>query len=101
MKTYFALFVIASCSTLVLTPLIRRLCQRFNLLDVPADARRVHTSAIPRLGGLAIYLSLMLALSSLFFISNLVTETLHYYTPVLFKVLIPSSLVLLLGVYDD
>ncbi|MGH9873217.1 MAG: glycosyltransferase family 4 protein [Pyrinomonadaceae bacterium] len=102
MKTYFALFLIAASSTLILTPLIRRLCQRFKLLDVPADGRRVHTNAIPRLGGVAIYLSLMLALSSLLFVSNLVTEVLGtYYMPVLIKVLVPSSLVLLLGVYDD
>ncbi|HLN99909.1 MAG TPA: MraY family glycosyltransferase [Pyrinomonadaceae bacterium] len=101
MKTYFALFLIASFSSLVITPLMRRFCQRFKLLDVPVDGRRVHTSAIPRLGGVAIYLSIALALLSLFFVSNLVTESLHYYRPVLFKVLLPSSLVLLLGIYDD
>jgi len=101
LKTYFALFLIATIASLIITPLIRRLCERFQLLDVPADGRRVHTSAIPRLGGVAIYLSLLLALSSLLFVSNLVTESLHFYTPVLFKVLIPTSLVLLLGIYDD
>jgi len=100
-KTYFALFLIATFSALVITPVVRRLCERFKLLDVPADGRRVHTSAIPRLGGVAIYLSLLLALSSLLFVSNLVTESLQFYTPVLLKVLIPASLVLLLGVYDD
>lgn len=101
MKTYFALFLISSVSALIITPLIRRLCQRLELLDVPADGRRVHTYAIPRLGGVAIYLSLMLALGSLLLVSNLVTESLQYYKPVLFKVLVPSSLVLLLGIYDD
>ncbi|HSS19383.1 MAG TPA: MraY family glycosyltransferase [Pyrinomonadaceae bacterium] len=101
MKTYFVLFVIATLSTLVITPLIRRLCERFKLLDVPADGRRVHTIAIPRLGGVAIYLSVLIALASLLFVSNLLTETLAYYRPLFFKVLIPSSLVLLLGVYDD
>ena len=101
MKTYFALFIIATCSALVITPLVRRLCERFRLLDVPADGRRVHTIAIPRLGGVAIYLSLLLALSSLLVVSNLVTDSLTYYSPVFFKVLIPSSLVLLLGVFDD
>jgi UDP-GlcNAc:undecaprenyl-phosphate GlcNAc-1-phosphate transferase len=100
-KTYFALFLIATLSALVITPLIRRLCERFKLLDDHADERRVHTSAIPRLGGVAIFLSLMLALSSLLFVSNLLTDTLRFYTPVLIKVLIPSALVLLLGVYDD
>lgn len=101
MKTYFALFIIATSSALVITPVVRRLCERFKLLDVPADGRRVHTTAIPRLGGVAIYLSLMLALSSLLFVSNLVTEWLQFYTSVFVKVLVPSTLVLLLGVYDD
>src|SRR6266478_1954305 len=101
MKTYFALFLIATFSALAITPLIRRLCERFKLLDVPADERRVHTRAIPRLGGVAIYLSVLLALSSLLFVSNLLTESLQFYRTVLFKVLVPSSLVLLLGIYDD
>ncbi len=101
MKTYFALFLIATFASLIITPLIRRLCERFKLLDVPADGRRVHTIAIPRLGGVAIYLSLLLALSSLLLVSNVLTETLAFYRPQLFKVLIPCSLVLLLGVYDD
>ncbi len=101
MKTYFALFLLSTFSALAITPVIRRLCQRFNLLDVPADDRRVHTSGIPRLGGVAIYLSIVVALSSLLLVTNLVTETLGYYGPVFLKILIPSSLVLLLGVYDD
>lgn len=101
MKTYFALFVISTLSALVITPLVRRACERFTLLDLPAGGRRVHTRATPRLGGVAIYLSLGLALSSLLFISNLVTEYLAYYNPMFFKVLVPSSLVLLLGIYDD
>lgn len=101
MKTYFAIFLIATFSALIITPLIRRLCDRFQLLDVPADGRRVHTKSIPRLGGVAIFLSLMLALASLLFVSNILTEALLYYRPMFFKVLVPACLVLLLGVYDD
>ncbi len=101
MKTYFILFVIATFSTLIITPMVRRLCERFRLLDIPADGRRVHTVGIPRLGGVAIYLSSLIALSSLLFVSNLLTETLSYFSPMFLKVLIPSSLVLLLGIYDD
>lgn len=101
MKTYFALFLIAATASLTITPLVRRVCQRFKLLDVPVDDRRVHTSAIPRLGGVAVYVSLLLALSSLLFVSNLVTENLQYFLPILVKILIPTTLVLLLGVYDD
>ena len=101
MKTYFALFLIATFSALVITPLIRRLCQRFKLLDVPVDGRRVHKRAIPRLGGIAIYASIVLALSILPLISNLLTQSLRAYTSGLFLVLVPATLVLILGVYDD
>jgi UDP-GlcNAc:undecaprenyl-phosphate GlcNAc-1-phosphate transferase len=101
LKTYFALFLIATFSALVITPLVRRFCERFRLLDIPADGRRLHTNAIPRLGGVAIFLSLMLAMSSLFFVSNLLTQSLAFYAPVIFKVLVPAALVLLLGIYDD
>ena len=101
MKTYFALFLIATFASLTITPLIRRLCERFKLLDVPADGRRVHKSAIPRLGGIGIYVSVMLALSTLPLISNLLTQSLRAYTSGLFIVLVPATLVLIFGIYDD
>ena len=101
MNTYFALFLIATFSALVITPLVRRLCERFKALDVPVDGRRVHTNATPRLGGLAIYASLMLALSTLPLVSNLLTQSLRTHFPELFVALVPATLVLLLGVYDD
>lgn len=101
MKTFFALFLIAICAALLITPLVRRLCERFKLLDVPADGRRVHKYGIPRLGGVAIYASLMLALATLPLVSNLLTQSLRTYTTELLIALVPATLVLLLGVYDD
>ena len=101
MKTYFALFLIATIASLITTPLIRRLCQRFKLLDVPADGRRIHRTAIPRLGGIALYFSCLSALSLLPFVDNLLTETLSGFKTEFFTLAIPATLVLLLGVYDD
>lgn len=101
MKTYFALFVIATFASLVITPLIRRLCERFRLLDVPTDGRRVHINAVPRLGGIAIFLSMAVALSTLPLVSNLLTHSLAYYKDQMLVAAIPATLVLLLGIYDD
>lgn len=101
MHTYFALFLIATLSSLILTPVIRRLCQRFNLLDVPKDGRRMHTSGVPRLGGVAIYLACVTALSALPFVDNLLTQTLRGYSTQIFVAFIPATLVLILGIYDD
>ncbi|HYJ88705.1 MAG TPA: MraY family glycosyltransferase [Pyrinomonadaceae bacterium] len=101
MYTYFGLFLIATFASLVLTPLVRRLCERFNLLDVPVDGRRMHSKAVPRLGGVAIYISCLLALATLPFIDNILTQTLRGYTPQILVALIPATLVFLFGVYDD
>jgi UDP-GlcNAc:undecaprenyl-phosphate GlcNAc-1-phosphate transferase len=101
LKTYFALFLIATIASLITTPLIRRLCQRYNLLDVPLDGRRVHRTAIPRLGGIALYMSCLSALSLLPFLDNLLTQTLSTFKSEFFTLLIPATLVLLLGAYDD
>ena len=101
MKTYFALFSIATFASLVTTPLIRRLCQRYNLLDVPTDGRRLHRTAIPRLGGLALYVSCLAALSMLPFVDNLLTQNLSGLKSEFLTLLVPATLVLLLGAYDD
>ncbi|HEV2885045.1 MAG TPA: MraY family glycosyltransferase [Pyrinomonadaceae bacterium] len=101
MNTYFALFLIATLASLVLTPLVRRLCERMSLLDVPRDGRRVHKRAIPRLGGVAIYFSCLIALTTLPLVDNLLTQTLRSYRSEIFVALIPATLVLLVGIYDD
>ncbi len=43
------------------TPLIRILAIRFNAIDVPKDERRVHKIPIPRMGGLAIFLGIIIS----------------------------------------
>ena len=101
MKTYFALFLIATIASLVTTPLIRRLCQRYNLLDVPLDGRRIHRTAVPRLGGIALYFACVSTLSLLMFWDNLLTQTLSSMKSDILTLLIPATLVLLLGAYDD
>ncbi len=101
MKTYFALFSIATIASLMATPVIRRLCERYKLLDVPLDGRRIHRRAVPRLGGVALYLSCLAALSMLPFVDNLLTQTLGGFKSEFLTLSIPATLVLLLGAYDD
>jgi UDP-GlcNAc:undecaprenyl-phosphate/decaprenyl-phosphate GlcNAc-1-phosphate transferase len=101
LKTYFALFLIATIASLITTPLIRRFCQRYKLLDVPLDGRRIHRTAVPRLGGIALYISCLATLSLLWFWDNLLTQTLSGMKSAILTLLIPATLVLLLGAYDD
>ena len=101
MKTYFALFSIATVASLITTPVIRRLCERYKLLDVPLDGRRIHRRAVPRLGGVALYFSCLAALSMLPFVDNLLTQTLSGFKSEFLTLFVPATLVLLLGAYDD
>src|SRR5437764_1908355 len=101
MKTYIAVFVVALFSSLLLTPIIRRLSIRWGWLDVPRDDRRVHHKAIPRVGGLAILISVLIALLSLPLVDNLVTQSLLQDKWMLIMIFAPAVLVTLLGLYDD
>ena len=71
------------------------------MLDIPLDGRRIHQTAVPRLGGVALYVSCLIALSLLPFVDNLLTQTLSALKPEFLTLLIPATLVLLLGGYDD
>lgn len=101
MKSYFAIFVIAVLSATVLTPLLRRLCQRWGLVDESRDSRRVHVTPTPRLGGIAIFASVVIALSGLLLIHNNLTAALHADIRKMIAFLVCATLVLLIGVYDD
>lgn len=101
MKTYLLLFSLATFSSLALTPTVRRLCQRFRWLDESRGRRRIHARATPRLGGIAIYLSLIIGLLPLLVIDNAVTASLSGNELYLLRVLVPATLTLLLGVIDD
>lgn len=50
-------FVLAICASLLVAPLVIRSAHALKLFDSPDGARRVHDVAVPRLGGIAVFLS--------------------------------------------
>ena len=60
MNTYLFSFIIAFLLSFSLTPLARNLAFKLNILDVP-NARKVHKTIIPRLGGIAVFASFLLS----------------------------------------
>lgn len=47
--------------SLVTTPIVKTLAQKWGAVDVPKDGRRMHDHPIPRMGGLAIFLGFLLS----------------------------------------
>ncbi|GAV24152.1 undecaprenyl-phosphate alpha-N-acetylglucosaminyl 1-phosphate transferase [Carboxydothermus islandicus] len=85
----FQIFILALILTLILTPIIKKIALRAGAIDIP-DARKVHKSPIPRMGGLAIFLSF--------------TVTVLFLLPIDQKVLaiLAGSVVLVIfGILDD
>lgn len=61
LRHYLAIFLIALVVTFVVTPLVRRFAIRRGLVDRPGG-RKVHESPIPRLGGVAIFAGVAIAI---------------------------------------
>ena len=58
---YFFVLLLSTLTTLGLTPLLIRLASRLKLVDFPGD-RKIHSSPVPRVGGLAMVLGVVPAL---------------------------------------
>ena len=54
--TLLATFLVALGLSLAATPLAMKIAPKIGAMDVPKDSRRMHDHAIPRFGGLAIYI---------------------------------------------
>lgn len=61
------IFFIALAISLCLTPAVIKLARRFEIVDRPGEARKIHTTLIPLLGGLVPFLSFVLVLGGLLF----------------------------------
>jgi len=59
--TYGILFLLGLLSSVAITPAVRRFALRIRVVDMPGG-RRVHSTPTPRLGGVAVYVSLGLSL---------------------------------------
>ena len=97
--TLVLLFVIALSLSLIFTPMVRSLGIRFNAMDVPTE-RKVHTEPIPRIGGLAVFLSFLI--TSLIAIA-LIANVSHLYILNTNAILgyLGACVVLCCGLWDD
>ena len=85
----FYIILITFVSSLILVPLIKDIAIHINAVDIP-NKRKVHKKPMPRLGGLAIFLSFLVGYM---FFAPLTTQ--------MISILIGSFLIVLLGIIDD
>ncbi len=85
-----AALVISAVITYAVTPFIIRLANAIGAIDVPKDARRVHKTPIPRLGGLGIFIGFLIP--SLFLLPP---------NPKVLAILLGSGIIVNMGILDD
>ena len=93
------LFIASAATSFLTTGIVKRVAEEVGAIDHPG-ARKLHLSATPRLGGLAIIFGFgfpLMLLSANEKAAELVSKNLTY----LFAVLASGSLIVGLGVYDD
>lgn len=83
-------FILAFLIAMAFSPIAIRVAYRIGAIDVPKDGRRMHTRAMPRFGGLAIYMGTMC--SMLAFLT---------FDRQIIGVMIGGTLMYILGVIDD
>jgi UDP-GlcNAc:undecaprenyl-phosphate GlcNAc-1-phosphate transferase len=100
MNIYLSVYTGSLMLVLFITPAVIWLARRLNIVDVPG-ARHMHTSPISHVGGIAIFLSMMvLSITVLWFSNNNFTtdQTMHGQLRIL---LLAGSFIFMAGLIDD
>lgn len=100
-KDYIIISLSAFMISVILTPIIRRSCQRKQVLDFPTEPRKIHTNPVPRLGGVAIYFAFFLPLFAIFLTDGAMYEIFAKHLDILLSLCMTSTFVFAIGVYDD
>ncbi|MDP5274633.1 MraY family glycosyltransferase [Chengkuizengella axinellae] len=95
---FAAALVIAIILSFVMTPFVRKFAILVGAVDKP-NHRKVHTSLMPRLGGLSIYLAFVMTLGMMLPILIKMGVDVQYNA--VFAILIGGSIIVLVGALDD
>ncbi len=99
MALYGLLFAFALIVSLCVTPPVRALARKAGVLDVPDGKRKLHPRPIPRLGGVAVFISFYV---SLWLVGTLLdSRSVHSAFELAAAMFAPSLLILVLGIVDD
>lgn len=99
MLSFVSTFLIALVLTILLTPMVRSFAREIGAIDKPSD-RKVHTIITPRIGGLAIYLGVLVAVLFGLLLGGASGMVFKNPRPLL-GILLGGSIVFLVGLVDD
>lgn len=87
---YLLIFLTAFILALAFTPIAIKIAPKIGAIDIPKDNRRMHTKAMPRFGGMAIYIGTIAAMLIFLPINNR-----------MLGVIAGGTLIFIVGIVDD
>jgi UDP-GlcNAc:undecaprenyl-phosphate GlcNAc-1-phosphate transferase len=100
MKTYLSVYLGSAFLALVITPVLIKLAHRVKALDHPG-VRTVHARPIPRIGGVAVFLSAMSLFIVVLFLDNAIGDAFRDMQLQLTILFCSATFVFLIGLVDD
>ena len=100
MKTYILTYLGSLVLSLILTPAIIMLAVRYELFD-RTEPRKVHSGRIARIGGLAIFISMMCMVAAVYLLPNRIGENVRQFGTKVLALLGGATLVFITGLVDD
>jgi UDP-GlcNAc:undecaprenyl-phosphate GlcNAc-1-phosphate transferase len=100
MKTYLFTYLCSTLLAFAITPIVIYITHILRIYDNP-DARKVHVSAIPRIGGVAIFLSATSLTITALFLDNSIGEAFRSARAQVITLLTAGAFIFLVGLIDD
>jgi UDP-GlcNAc:undecaprenyl-phosphate GlcNAc-1-phosphate transferase len=100
MKTYTVVFFGSALLAIFTMPIVTRLARRFGLVDRPG-VRKVHSSPVPRIGGVVLVLATLALTIPVFMLDNTISEAFEKVRWQIITLLIASFAMFLMGLIDD
>ena len=98
---YLSAFMLCTCLSMVFTWYVRKIASAKGWMQVPKSDRHMHTMPVPRLGGVAIYLSF----TTVVILATVIPRLFGIASPLDAKAMVgllgPALVVFLLGLFDD
>ncbi len=102
MTTSLVAFLVAFAVSVVATLVVRSAAWSLGIVDRPDGFRKVHSTAIPRLGGVAIFLAFLAPVAALYFVYRNDVSDLLYQRPFHLAGLVGGGAIALgMGIADD
>jgi len=100
MNTYVTVYFGTVLIAMFLVPVMSRVAKKYRLVDVPGP-RKVHKTAIPRIGGIAFVVPTLALVLPVFFLNNDIGQSFRQMRTEFSVLLVAAALVLVVGLIDD